>query len=102
MPAPAMSGEESIGKGSEKSAICCRSGREMRVFLCYFFQKARDCSRKFVILQMFPRRCFTLGWSGWVGDDIMDIGVFWRLGFDSVRTSQTLTVRQKQGNEDAP
>lgn len=33
---------------------------------------------------------------------MMDIGVFWRLGFDSVRTSQTLTVRQKQGNEDAP
>jgi len=51
---------------------------------------------------MFPRRCFALGWSGWDGDDMMDIGVFWRLGFDSVRTSQTLTVRQKQGNEDAP
>ena len=57
-------------------------------FLCYFCQKARDCSRKFVILQMFPRRCFALWWSGWDGDDIMDIGVFWRLGFDGLRISQ--------------
>jgi len=40
MPAPAMSGEKSIGKGSEKSAICCRSGREMRDF-CVIFVKKR-------------------------------------------------------------
>ena len=40
MLVPAMSGEKSIGKGSEKSAICCRSGREMRDF-CVIFVKKR-------------------------------------------------------------
>ena len=47
----------------------------------------------FVFLQMF---CF------YERNDIMDIGVFWRLGFDSVRISQIQTVSQKQGNGDAP
>jgi len=56
----------------------------------------------FVILQQFSFGSGGYGSEATGWDDIMDIGVFWRLGFDSVRTSQTLTVRQKQGNEDAP
>ena len=44
----------------------------------------------------------TFRWSGWDGDDIMDIGVSGRLGFDALRISQVRTISQEQGNGDAP
>ena len=60
----------------------------------------------FVFLQMHCGCCQCWKVNGWrkkgCGADIMDIGVFWRLGFDSVRISQIQTVGQKQGNGDAP